>query len=107
MAKKKKTGLGTDAFFEPVASQPASKPARHQSITKEDKAKVTFYLSKRIINLLEDTWIDLRAMADREQRKQINKSTIVNAALEIVLMDHQKRGKESELFYRTVRRFQD
>lgn len=102
----KKTGLGKQVIFQETG--PETKPTRRpSSAPKEDKAKVTFYLSKRIINLLEDAWIDLRSMANRDQRKQINKSTIVDAALEIVLMDHQEQAEESELFYRTVRRLQD
>ena len=46
-------------------------------------------------------------MTPADQRKHINKSALVEAALEAALMDHEERGKEGELYYRTMREFLD
>ncbi len=73
----------------------------------EKGKKATYYISQRIVNILDRVWLDLRAMAPPDKRQHINKSKIVEAALEIALGDHQERGKESDLYYATVRKFLD
>lgn len=64
-------------------------------------------LAKQLASIDDEAWLDLRSLAGREHRQHINKSMIVEAALEMALMDHQERGDKSDLYYRTVRNFKE
>ncbi len=111
---KKKTGLGTDAFFEPAsqpdsvpadqqdnepAYQPDSKPRRRRSIATTrmgnyvngEKTKATYYLSEETLQALEEALPKLKRLAGglrhKEKRRLVTKSLIVEAALQIVLAE--------------------
>lgn len=97
----------------------ASKPARRQasklrkvtesSKTEEPeeelagKVKATYYLSLDTLDRLEDGWLKLRRMADREQRTSISKSLILDLALQIALDGLEQKGSGSELAGRILK----
>lgn len=64
--------------------------------TEEPKEKATFNLSVRILENLEDSWIQLKRQFKGEQR--ITKTQIVEKALEIALKDLKTKGERSEFF---------
>lgn len=74
--------------------QPASVPAKPSS---DEKTKATYYLSESTVDALEEAWLKLRRMADSDARKQISKSLIVDAALQIALVDLEENGEVSRL----------
>ncbi len=61
----------------------------------DDKIKGTFYLAAAVMEQLDDAWLSLRKQA--QQRSQVSKSAIVEAALQIALDDIQKKGSESQV----------
>ncbi len=74
-----------------------SKTAKQHNgkMASADKVKGTFYLSAAVMEQLDDAWLSLRKQA--QQRSQVSKSAIVEAALQIALDDIQKRGAESQV----------
>lgn len=85
--------------------QTTSKPVQHNTskpvsqhnakVEPDDKVKGTFYLSAAVMEQLDDAWLSLRKQA--QQRSQVSKSGIVEAALQIALDDIQKRGAKSQV----------
>jgi len=74
-----------------------SKTVKHHNgkAGSDDKIKGTFYLTAAVMEQLDDAWLSLRKQA--QQRSQVSKSAIVEAALQIALDDIQKRGSESQV----------
>lgn len=73
--------------------QRAEEPESEQG----EKIKATYYLTLETLDRLEDGWLTLRRMADREQRTSISKSQIIETALQIALDGLEQQGPESEL----------
>lgn len=87
-----------------TVSQSTSKPARQKKAQAPDtapteKVKATFYLDAKIVEALEDGWIQLRKLADN--RGRISKSLIVELALDMALEELKKKGSESSLCKRS------
>ena len=108
MAKKK--GLGKTVLFKATgtshesAPETSSEPEPAKSSRgrpKLDKDKATFYLSEDILDLLDEVWLDIRRMAPKSRRKGINKSIIVEAALEVILGGFEK-DKEASLLSQMI-----
>jgi len=57
----------------------------------------TFRLTEEIVNDLEDVWLQLRKEAKPGKKKQVSKSGIVRAALEIAFEDLKEEGTNSRL----------
>ncbi len=89
-----------------AGTQTAIKPATHKEIKPvsnnytnvDGKEKATFNLSLHILTELEDKWVILRKLTGS---KQISKTLIVEAALEIALAEFAEEGQESKL-YRSI-----
>lgn len=115
MAKSKKTGLGTAAFFETASQQDGepveqqdSKPARRRSkaptvlgeYINGEKVKATYYLSEETLQRLEEAIPRLKRQAGivhKEKRRLVTKSLIVEAALQIVLDELTEKETEAAL----------
>ena len=115
MAKRKNTGLGTEAFFQETASQQASKPveqhtskpARAHAYTRIGayvlgyKEKGTYYLSAETMERLDEVLPYSRRlvaeMVSKDKRRLVSKSLLVEAALQIVLDDLEENKAESLL----------
>lgn len=87
-----------------TVSQSTSKPARQKkaqapNTAPAEKVKATFYLDAKIVEALEDGWIQLRKLADN--RGRISKSLIVELALDMALEELKKKGSESSLCKRS------
>lgn len=87
-----------------TVSPPPSKPARQKkaqapNTAPAEKVKATFYLDAKIVEALEDGWIQLRKLADN--RGRISKSLIVELALDMALEELKKKGSESSLCKRS------
>ncbi len=89
-----------------TVSQSTSKPARQKKAQAQapdtapaEKVKATFYLDAKIVEALEDGWIQLRKLADN--RGRISKSLIVELALDMALEELKKKGSESSLCKRS------
>ena len=89
-----------------TVSQSTSKPARQKKAQAQapdtaptEKVKATFYLDVKIVEALEDGWIQLRKLADN--RGRISKSLIVELALDMALEELKKKGSESSLCKRS------
>lgn len=67
----------------------------HKAITEVPKEKVTFNLSLQTIELLDDSWLQLRKQFKNQQR--VTKTFIVEQALEIILNDLSVKGDSSLL----------
>jgi len=106
---KKKTGLGIDAFFRKpeTADKNASTPADQQTQTKAEdvsageteKTKATYYLSNDTVVELEEAWLRLRRLMattiDKDKRRQVSKSWLVESALQIALEELERKGADS------------
>jgi hypothetical protein len=69
-------------------------------VNTSDKAKATYYLLPETVEDLEAAWIRLRQMVgqvEKLQKTQVSKSLIVEAALEIVLEELERKGTDSQL----------
>lgn len=73
--------------------QQAEEPESEQA----EKIKATYYLTLETLDRLEDGWLTLRRLADREQRTSISKSQIIETALQIALEGLEQQGPQSEL----------
>lgn len=62
-----------------------------------ERHKGTFHLTEELINDLEDAWLQLRKKAKPGKKKQVSKSGIVRAALEMALEDLKAEGTKSRL----------
>ncbi len=62
-----------------------------------ERHKGTFHLTEELINDLENAWLTLRRKAKPGKKKQVSKSGIVRAALEIALEDLKEEGTKSRL----------
>lgn len=58
------------------------------------REKTTFNMSKESIDRLEDNWMQLR----RKLGRGVNKSLLVELALDIVFSDLEERKEKSELY---------
>ena len=63
----------------------------------KERFKGTFHLTEEIINELEEAWLTLRKDAQPGKRKQVSKSGIVRAALEIAFEDLKAESLKSRL----------
>lgn len=107
MAKRKKTGLGTEAFFQEPVSQQDSKPVRGHDLTRiaryldGEKEKGTYYLSVETMEQLDEVLPYARKvvgqMVGKDKRRLVSKSMLVEAALQIVLDDLAENQAESLL----------
>lgn len=67
-----------------------------------ERHKGTFHLTEKLINDLENAWLQLRVLklrskAKPEKKKMVSKSGIVRAALEIAFEDLAEQGAKSWL----------
>lgn len=87
-----------DKELDPIVEEKAEK----QSGTFLAEEKATFYVRTETVDLLEYSVIDLRRMGNREDRGRINKSLIVDAAINIVCNDLKEKGESSMLATRLL-----
>jgi len=117
MVKRKETPDVMDELFggqEPAQEEPKKRPAKQQTskpasqytnrlkaYMEQDKAKATYYLSPETMAELEEAWLRLRkavaSSVGQEQRGQVSKSLLVEAALQIVLEELEQEGMDSRL----------
>ena len=89
-----------------TVDQPTIKPASHKKKPAKvqkasgDKIKATYYIASKIVDSLEDGWIQLRKISPKEVRGQISKSLIVELAIQMALDELETKGKESRLVKR-------
>ena len=106
------TGIPVDHKAIKTAGKPTIKPAKKRAPAEPaseiqkpeapgEKIKATFYISSEISERLETGWIQLRGLTPKDQRGDISKSLIVEKALQEVLTDLEKRGKDSLLANKT------
>jgi hypothetical protein len=89
--------------IKPAKKRADPKPAPKKTEAPGEKIKATFYISSDISDRLEEGWIQLRGLTPKDQRGDISKSLIVEKALQEVLTDLEKRGKDSLLAKKTSR----
>lgn len=74
--------------------QPNKPSLRHK---KRAKKKTTYYLSKEVFEELGEARDTLKNMLPEEDRSQISKSGIVDAALKMILQELADKGTDSVL----------
>lgn len=62
-----------------------------------DKARVTHYLSTKILGDLEEVYDELRKRLPYNEKAKVKKSHIVDLAIESIIDDYQKKGDKSLL----------
>lgn len=72
-------------------SKPVKKPDSRLSV------KATFYLTRDVLDSLEEARLKLREMARREGRAKITKSLIVEVAIQLAIEELEAAGEESPL----------
>ena len=72
-------------------SRPVKKPDSRPSV------KATFYLTKEVLDSLEEARLKLREMARPEGRAKITKSLIVEVAIQLALEELEASGEKSPL----------
>ena len=72
-------------------SKPVIKPDSRPSV------KATFYLTKKVLDSLEEARLKLREMARSEGRAKITKSLIVEVAIQLALEELEASGEKSPL----------
>jgi len=80
-----------------TTSKPVSQKKKAQDQEPAEKVKATFYLDSKAVEALEDGWMELRKLADKQSRGRISKSLMVELALQMALEDLQKKGSDSLL----------
>ena len=70
---------------------PVKKPDSRPSV------KATFYLTKEVLDSLEEARLKLREMARPEGRAKITKSLIVEVAIQLAIEDLEASGEKSPL----------
>ncbi len=70
---------------------------RDETNVDEPKVKATFYLSKSVVEALEDAHLALRRMAGAPRRSGVSKSLIVEKALELALEELALEASQSRL----------
>ena len=61
------------------------------------KRKATYYLSEQVLSELEEGWFRLRQMAGQEEKGNVSKSAIVEAALRDALDELESEGEGSKV----------
>lgn len=80
------------------ASQFTSKPSFEEPpLPTEAKAKATFYINQDILYELEAAQLQLRRLSPMANKKELSKSAIVEAALQIVLDEMKTNASHSQL----------
>ena len=72
-------------------SKPVKKPDSRPSV------KATFYLTKEVLDYLEEARLKLREMARPEGRAKITKSLIVEVAIQLAIEELEASGEKSPL----------
>ena len=86
-----------------TTSKPVSQKKKAQDQEPAEKVKATFYLDSKAVEALEDGWMELRKLADKQSRGRISKSLMVELALQLALEDLQKKGADSSLAKKLAR----
>ena len=64
---------------------------------EQSKERVTFYLSSDVLEELENTYDEIRRSMPYKFKTKIKKSHLVEFAMERLLEDHNKNGRDSSL----------
>ena len=73
----------------------AIKPASNKTIAVIAKEKATFNLSKKLLQDLEDSWIEIRKLRGD---KRVSKTDIVEFSISQILADFKAIKQESKLY---------
>ena len=72
------------------------------SDNKEDKERVTHYLSKKSLSQLEELYDDLKQQLPYENKKKIKKSHLIEFGLQMLIRDFNERKTHSEVFIKLI-----
>jgi hypothetical protein len=84
------------------AAAATAESARTRETDDEPKAKATFYLGRRALDVLDEAHYALRRSLPPRERSRINKSLIVEAALHMVLDDLEDPSRSDQLLARLL-----
>ena len=98
MSRRKSLNLGGNAPTPPAEenteTQPTIAPVAKKS-TKEDKARITHYLSTSVLSELEEVYDDIRRRLPYNEKSKVKKSHLVDFAIDNLVKDYYKKGDKS------------
>jgi len=94
MSRRKSLNLGgnTSPSEEPIIPE-----KKQDKAPKEEKARVTHYLSTETLSELEEVYDEIRRRLPYSEKPKVKKSHLVEFALDYLVNDYHKKGDKSLL----------